>query len=414
MSKSQQNCRACGTELVHDFADLGPMPLANSYPKTLEDARIQKAFPLHARVCSQCFLVQVEDSVPAEEIFSDYAYFSSYSASWVEHARKFTEYARERFGLDQNSHVVEIASNDGYLLQHFVQAGVPVRGVEPAANIAKVAEEKGIPTLNAFFGDETARKMVSDEGQADLIVGNNVLAHTPFIRDFVKGLKTLLKPEGVISIEFPHLLKLMDEVQFDTIYHEHFSYLSLESVERLFAEFGLRLFDVQEVTTHGGSLRIHGCHVESGHETCQGLLDVRASEKDAGLDRIESYGDFFPRIEKIRLQVTGFLEQAKQDGKTVIAYGAAAKGSTLLNYFGVGRDDIAYAVDANPHKQDHLMPGSMLDIRSPDVIRETRPDYVLILPWNLKQEITNQLSYIQEWGGKCFAPIPELQEVPWT
>ncbi|RED50818.1 class I SAM-dependent methyltransferase [Aestuariispira insulae] len=414
MSDVKQLCRACGTELIHDFADLGPMPLANSYPKSLDDAKNQNSYPLHARVCSHCFLVQVEDSVPAEDIFSDYAYFSSYSPSWVEHARKFTEYARDRFDLGAESHVVEIASNDGYLLQHFVAAGVPVRGVEPAANIAKVAEEKGIPTLNAFFGDETANAMVQDEGKADLIVGNNVLAHTPFIRDFVKGLKTLLKPEGVISIEFPHLLKLMEEVQFDTIYHEHFSYLSLEAVERLFAEFGLRLFDVQEVPTHGGSLRIHGCHRESDREECLGLIDVRTKEKAAGLDRIETYSDFFPKIEHIRKQVIGFLEKAKQDGKKVVAYGAAAKGSTLLNYFDVGRDDIDYAVDANPHKQDHFMPGSMLDIRAPQAIRETKPDYILILPWNLKREITEQLSFIREWDGKCYAPIPELHEVPWT
>ena len=414
MSNKEQICRACGTPLIHEFADLGAMPLANSYPKTLADAKQQKSYPLHARVCENCFLVQVEDSVPAEDIFSDYAYFSSYSPSWVEHARQFTVYARDRFGLDENSHVVEIASNDGYLLQHFVAAGVPVRGVEPAANIAKVAEEKGIPTLNAFFGEETAQTMIADEGHADLIVGNNVLAHTPFIRDFVQGLKTLLKPEGVVSIEFPHLLRMMEEVQFDTIYHEHFSYLSLESVERLFAEFDLRLFDVIEVPTHGGSLRIQACHeAAQTHPDCEGLHKVRADEKAAGLDHIDSYAAFFPRIEKIRQEVTGFLAKAKAEGKKVIAYGAAAKGSTLLNYFGVGRDDIDYAVDANPHKQDHLMPGSMLDIRAPEAIRETKPDYVLILPWNLKREITDQLDYIREWGGACYAPIPELHEVPW-
>ena len=374
-------CHFCAAPLTLSLVDLGVTPLANSYLAPEHLARPEPQFPLHARVCNRCRLVQVEAAATPEDIFGHYAYFSSYSTSWVEHARRFTEMARERWRLGPASKVVEVASNDGYLLRHFVAAGIPVLGVEPAANVAESARAVGVATEVAFFGLETAKRLKEAGHAADLLAGNNVFAHVPDINDFVAGLACLLKPEGVISLEFPHLLKMMTEIQFDTIYHEHFSYLSLLTTERILAAHGLRVFDVAELPTHGGSLRIMACHAGcSRHAEGPGLAKVRADEAAASLDRDEGYQGFAPKVEAVRTGLLAFLRQAKAEGKTVAAYGAAAKGNTLLNYCGVGADLISCVVDRNPHKQGCFMPGSRIPIHDPAKLAELRPDYVLILP----------------------------------
>lgn len=400
-------CRGCGATLNQTFVDLGETPLANSYPGAADLDRPDQCYPLHARVCHDCFLVQVDAVVPSEEIFSDYAYFSSYSASWVDHARRFTEMARRRFALDGQSLVVEVASNDGYLLRHFVDAGVPVLGVEPAANVAAVAEAAGVPTVVRFFGRETAADLVAHGKAADLVVGNNVLAHVPDLNDFVAGLGLLLKPGGVVSLEFPHLLRLMEEVQFDTIYHEHFSYFTLTALEPVLARHGLRLFDVETLATHGGSLRLLTCRADcKRHEDGPGLDAVRAAERGAGLDQLSTYTGFAARVAVVKDALRAFLETAKGESKTVAAYGAAAKGNTLLNTCGVGPDLIDYVVDASPHKQGRYLPGSRLPIVGPERLAETKPDYVLILPWNLRHEIISQNPAVSGWGGRWVVPIP--------
>ncbi|WP_026091643.1 class I SAM-dependent methyltransferase [Blastomonas sp. AAP53] len=402
------SCRFCDAPLEHMVVDLGSTPLANNYLSHDQLREPEAVYPLRAIVCTQCWLVQTDAMVSAESIFSHYAYFSSYSASWVEHARQFTVMARERFSLTNASQVVEIASNDGYLLRHFIDAGIPVLGIEPATNVADVARAAGVPTENRFFGAETARDLVSRGLAADLLVGNNVFAHVPDINNFVAGLSTALKPDGVISLEFPHLLQLMENKQFDTIYHEHFYYFSLLAVETVFARHGLKLFDVEELATHGGSLRILGCRADSqAHPIGPGLAKVRADEAAAGLDRLESYAAFQASIEPIRRDLNAFLQQAKTDGKSVAAYGAAAKGNTLLNFCGVTTDLIAYVVDSNPHKQNHYLPGSKLPIHAPQKMAETRPDYVLILPWNIKDEIVAAHD-IKAWGGQFVVPVPAL------
>ena len=402
-------CRFCGMPLKHTFVDLGMSPLAESWLKPSQLNQMEPFYPLHVYVCERCFLVQLEEFESPEHIFSDYAYFSSYSESWLQHASLYVDMAIERFGLNGGSQVVEIASNDGYLLRNFLGKGIKVLGVEPAANVAKVAVEKGIPTVVKFFGEQTARQLVSQGTQADLIVGNNVLAHVPNLNDFVKGLKVLLKPEGTITMEFPHLMQLMAKNEFDTIYHEHFSYLSFTTVEHVFAAHGLALYDVEEQPTHGGSLRIYARHTEDTSKTVSlRAKDLKAREEAAGFARLETYLSFSERVKETKRKLLDFLIRAKREGKSIAAYGAAAKGVTLVNYCGIRTDFIDYAVDLSPHKQGYFMPGVHIPIFHPDKIKETRPDYVLILPWNLRDEIMRQMAGIGDWGGKFVVPIPEV------
>ena len=404
-------CRFCRHPLTEDFVDLGLQPLANSYltPAQLA-AGTEQAWPLRTRVCGNCFLVQADDPVAADAIFDDgYAYFSSYSETWVQHAGRYAEAMIARFGLTKASLVIEIASNDGYLLQHFKAAGIPVLGIEPTANTAEVAVAKGIPTEVVFFNAETGRDLAARGVAADLMAGNNVLAHVPDIADFVAGFQHVLKPEGVLTFEFPHLLNLIEKVQFDTIYHEHFSYLSLLAVDQVLRANGLRAFDVQLLPTHGGSLRLFCCHLGSAHEETEALGVLRNREHDAGLDHIATYRGFTAEVEKVRADFLAFLGRARAEGKTVAAYGAAAKGNTFLNYAGVGTADIVAAFDANPHKQDRFLPGSHVPIYAPAKIAEIRPDYVLILPWNLKDEIMRQLAFIRDWGGRFVTASPETK-----
>ncbi|MFC4273504.1 methyltransferase domain-containing protein [Sneathiella chungangensis] len=403
-------CRFCHQELTRTFVDLGATPLANSYLREERDIAAEKSYPLHARVCVNCFLVQVEDVVPAEDIFSDYAYFSSFSSSWVEHARRYAEKLTQQLGLGQNSLVIEIASNDGYLLKHFVDKGIPVLGIEPAANVAKAADAVGVKTEVAFFGIETANRLAKNGLQADLMAANNVMAHVPDINDFIGGIPILLSETGVFTIEFPHLLNLIEKVQFDTIYHEHYSYLSLLTVEKILGAHGLKVFDVEELPTHGGSLRVYACHKEAQkYAETAGLSAVREKESAAGLDTLAAYGNFTPRVETVRDDLLAFLQNAKAGGKTVAGYGAAAKGNTLLNYCGVGPELIEFVVDRNPEKQGTLLPGSHIPVFAPDKIWTEKPDYVLILPWNLAEEISTDMAAIRDWGGRFVIPIPELE-----
>jgi SAM-dependent methyltransferase len=404
------HCRFCNSELSETFVDLGKTPLANSYLKSNDQIATEKSYPLHARVCGSCFLVQVEDAVPAEDIFSDYAYFSSYSDSWVEHARQYSEKLTQKLLLDGSSLVMEIASNDGYLLQHFAGHSIPVLGIEPAANVAKVAEAKGVKTEVAFFGKETATRLAAQGLKADLMAANNVMAHVPDINDFISGFKILLAENGIFTIEFPHLLNLINKVQFDTIYHEHYSYLSLVTVEKILSAHGLRVFDVEELGTHGGSLRVYACHQECVvHPEANGLLAVQNKEQAAGMTSMKAYSGFTPKVEEAKRALLAFLRQAKTEGKSVAAYGAAAKGNTLLNYCKVGADQIDFVVDRNPEKQDTLLPGSHIPVFGPEHIAAEKPDYVLILPWNLADEISKDMKHISEWGGKFAIPIPTLK-----
>jgi hypothetical protein len=407
-------CRFCRAPLTRTFLDLGNQPLANSYLTRAElEAGTERAFPLHARVCGECFLVQVDDPVAAEAIFdSGYAYFSSYSESWVAHAKRYAEAMRARLGLGPQSLVVEIASNDGYLLQHFVAAGVPVLGIEPSANTAEAARAVGVPTEVAFFNAETGQALAARGVAADLMAANNVLAHVPDIGGFVAGFRHVLKPEGVLTFEFPHLLNLIELVQFDTIYHEHFSYLSLLAVERVLASQGLRVFDVERLPTHGGSLRLFCAHQGSAHAETEALRRLRADEAAAGLNRIETYAGFAPRVEAVRDGFLAFLKGAKAEGKTVAAYGAAAKGNTFLNYAGATTADLVCAFDANPHKQDRFLPGSHVPILAPEQVAEVKPHYLLILPWNLKDEIMEQMAHIRDWGGRFVTASPEVMVHP--
>ena len=385
-------------------------PLANSYVKPEHLNRMEPFYPLHAYVCDQCFLVQLEEFTSAGQIFSDYAYFSSFSDSWVEHARAYADMAVKRFQFDQQSKVVEIASNDGYLLQHFVSRNIPTLGIEPAANVAEAAVKKGINTKIAFFGEKTALDLVTEGWRADLIIGNNVLAHVPDLNDFVRGLKILLKPAGVITMEFPHLMRLMDENQFDTIYHEHFSYFSFITAERVFAKHGLRIFDVEELPTHGGSLRIFANHIDDGAKPAgPHVRDLRSREELAGFTGLPYYLAFGEQVAETKRKLLSFLVASKQNGKRIVGYGAPAKGNTLLNYCGVRTDFLDYTVDRSPHKQGQYLPGVHIPICEPDRIRQTRPDYVLILPWNLKDEIMKQMAFVREWGGQFVVPIPEVK-----
>ncbi|MFZ5951013.1 MAG: methyltransferase domain-containing protein [Candidatus Rifleibacteriota bacterium] len=403
-------CRFCKTELQHTFADLGMSPFSNSYVQPRHYNCAEAYYPLHTYVCHNCFLVQLEEFKSPDQIFSDYAYFSSYSKSWLEHCKKYVDMMIERFHFNESSFVTEIASNDGYLLQYFVERGIPVLGVEPAANVAEVAISKGIRTVVEFFSRVTARSLVVNfSHKADLILGNNVLAHVPDINDFVAGLKIFLTDNGVITFEFPHLLQLIQHSQFDTIYHEHFSYLSLLSVEKIFAAQGLELFDVQQLPTHGGSIRIFAQHAGGPQALNQRLIDLRQSEANAGLDRLETYTSFAQKIVKIKSDLLEFMIGQQRDGKKVVGYGAPAKGNTLLNYCGIGPEYLPFTVDLSPHKQGTLLPGSRIPVFAPGKITEARPDYVLILPWNLRDEIMAQMAHIKSWGGRFVVPIPQLE-----
>jgi len=402
-------CRFCAAPLEHVFADLGMSPLANSYLTPEQANGMEPFYPLRAFACSSCFLVQLEEFETPDQIFSEYAYFSSYSSTWLDHSRRYVEEMVERFGIDERSHVVELASNDGYLLQYFRERGVPVLGIEPAANVAKVALQKGIPTLVEFFGRETARSLAT-ESAADLLIGNNVLAHVPDLNDFVAGMKLLLKPGGVITMEFPHLVRLVEQNQFDTIYHEHFSYFSFLTVRRVFAEHGLRLFDVQELPTHGGSLRIYGCHADDdGKPDTERATELVSRELGGGYEDVQTYLNYAHRVREEKREILSFLIELKRQRLSIAGYGAPAKGNTLLNFCGIGTDFIDYTVDLNPEKQAHLLPGSHIPIRAPEALRETKPDVVLILPWNLREEIMEQHAYIGEWGGRFAARAPEMR-----
>jgi SAM-dependent methyltransferase len=403
------SCRFCAAPLETVFADLGMSPLANSYVAPEQANAMERFYPLCARVCGECLLVQLEEFETPEAIFSDYAYFSSYSTTWLDHSRHYVEQMVERWGLDGSSQVVEVASNDGYLLQYFVERGVPVLGVEPAANVAEAAVEKGVPTVVEFFGVALATTLRKQRG-ADLLLGNNVLAHVPDLNDFVGGMKVLLAPEGVITMEFPHLLRIIEDNQYDTIYHEHFSYFSFLTVRRVFAAHGLRLFDVEELPTHGGSLRIYGCHDDDASKPdTDRAAELLAREEAAGLGSLETYHAYADRVARDKRQALGFLIDLKRQGKSIAGYGAPAKGNTFLNYCGMRTDFLDYTVDANPHKQGHLLPGTHIPIRPLEALRETRPDIVLILPWNLREEVMEQHGYIREWGGRFAARAPELR-----
>jgi SAM-dependent methyltransferase len=406
----QSGCRFCGAKLEHTFVDLGMSPLCESFLPGEQLNQMEAFYPLHAYVCGSCFLVQLEAYVTPEHIFSDYAYFSSYSDSWLAHAKKYTDRMMERFGIGEKSFVVELASNDGYLLQYFVEKKVSVLGIEPAANVAAVAVKKGVPSLVKFFGRETARELSAAGKQADLLLGNNVLAQVPDLNDFVAGMKILLKPSGVITMEFPHLQRLMEENQFDTIYHEHFSYFSFVTVEKIFAAHGITLFDVEELPTHGGSLRIFGRHAEdSSKQVTERVTELRKREEAAGATRLETYSRFAEQVKETKRKLLEFLIGAKRDGKHIAGYGAPGKGNTLLNYCAIRSDFLDYTVDRNPYKHGRFLPGTHVPIFPPDRIRETKPDFLLILPWNLKDEIIKQNAFIREWGGKFVVPIPEVQ-----
>lgn len=402
-------CRLCGAGLRHTFCDLGMTPLSNAYLEAGQLNAMERFYPLHARVCGECFLVQLEQFEAPEGIFSDYAYFSSYSDSWLRHAEDYAAAMVARFGIGPASRVVEIASNDGYLLQYFKRRGVPVLGIEPAANVARAAEEKGIPTRVEFFGAQCAGRLAAQGRRADLIVANNVLAHVPALNDFVEGIRILLAPGGIATLEFPHLLRLMLENEFDTIYHEHFSYFSLLAAGRLFAAHALRLFDVEELPTHGGSLRLFVGHENSAaREKTASVKAVLAAERAAGLDRLETYAAFQEQAREAKRGLLEFLIGATRAGKRIAAYGAAAKGNTLLNYCGIGGDFVEYVADRSPHKQGKYLPGTHIRIEHPDRIRETRPDYLLVLPWNIKDEVMEQNACIREWGGRFVVPIPQV------
>ena len=401
-------CRFCGTALTRSFANLGATPPSNAFLRESDLDKPETFYPLHARVCESCLLVQLEEFTTPEEIFTDYAYFSSYSASWLRHAESYAAMAIDRFGLDHASHVIEIASNDGYLLQFFARRGVPVLGIEPAANVARQAEAKGVPTLVRFFSRATARKLVQEGTRADLLIGNNVLAHVPVLNDFVAALRIALKPEGVVTMEFPHLMRLIEEAQFDTIYHEHFSYFSFLTAERVFAAHGLRIFDVESLSTHGGSLRIYACHADAKRKPTAAVARLEAAERAAGLDRLDIYEGFGERVARLKRGFVRFLIEAKDAGKSIAGYGAAAKGNTLLVTSGVGPDLIDYVVDANPHKQGLFLPGSHIPIVAPSRLAETRPDYIVILPWNLKHEIAEAASEARGWGARFVVAVPEL------
>jgi len=404
------SCRFCGAPLTRTFVDLGMSPLCESYLSAGQLNQGEVFYPLHVYVCGGCWLVQLQEFVSVESIFNEYAYFSSYSDSWLAHAKKYTDQMIERFGLDRNSNVVELASNDGYLLQYFVAHRIPVLGIEPAANVADVALKRNIPTLVKFFNRELASELAAEGKRADLLLGNNVLAQVPDLNSFVAGMEILLSDRGVITLEFPHLLRLMEETQFDTIYHEHFSYFSLITAEAILLAHGLRVFDVDELSTHGGSLRIYACHsADDSKPTSPRVRELRAREDAYGMTRLECYDSFGGRVRETKRALLEFLIEAKRKRKTIVGYGAPGKGNTLLNYCGIRTDFLDYTVDRNPYKQGKFLPGTHIPIDSPERVRYTKPDYLLILPWNLKDEIMRQNAYIRDWGGQFVVPIPGVR-----
>ncbi len=406
---SGKKCRFCGAGLQRTFVDLGASPLANSYLEAEQVHDMERFYPLHAYLCDSCYLVQLVESQSPEKIFSEYAYFSSYSDTWLKHVSDYADKVTTLFHLGPSSQVIEIASNDGYLLRYFKEKDVRVLGIEPAANVARVAEAAGIPTLVKFFGTQAASELVAQGVRADLLIGNNVLAHVPDLNDFVRGMKLLLAEDGILTMEFPHLLKLMAHNQFDTIYHEHFSYFSFITAERVFSRHGMTLFDVEELATHGGSLRIYARHAENAlHPVSARVSSLKEAERRYGMDSPAAYKGFSEKVKECKRGLLEFLINAKRHNKTVVGYGAPAKGNTLLNYCGIRTDFVDYTVDRNPVKQGKYLPGTRIPICHPDRIRETRPDYLLVLPWNLKDEIMEQTSYIREWGGKYLVPIPEV------
>jgi SAM-dependent methyltransferase len=410
LQPARSACRLCGAALRHTFTDLGMSPPCEAYVPPDQLSSVEAFYPLHVFVCDQCLLVQLPEHVSPQEIFTEYAYFSSYSDSWLAHAKAYAGKMVDRFDLGPKKLVVELASNDGYLLQYFQALGVPVLGVEPAANVAREAVRKGIPTRVEFFGRETAAAMVGEGIQADLIAANNVFAHVPDMRSFTAGMKTLLKPGGVITIEIPHLMRLMEHNQFDTIYHEHFSYWSFITATRMLGDFGLTVFDVEELSTHGGSMRIYARHADDeSHPVTERVRELTRREEEAGFTRLETYFSFDEKVKRTKRNILSFLIEAKRAGKSIAGYGAPGKGNTLLNYCGIRTDFLDYTVDRNPYKHGRFLPGTRIPIHPPEKLRETRPDYVFILPWNLKEEIRQQLAYVRDWGGKLVVPIPDIE-----
>ena len=404
------NCRHCHHPLQHVFLDLGFAPPSNAYLSAAELNKPERYYPLKLFVCEHCWLVQTEDYAQADELFShDYAYFSSVSHSWLAHASRYTEMITKRIGLNRDSHVIEVASNDGYLLKNFVAAGIPCLGIEPTASTAAAAEKLGIPVLREFFGEALAQRLVKEGKQADLILGNNVYAHVPDINDFTKGLGAALKPGGTITLEFPHLMRLMEHTQFDTVYHEHFSYLSLYSASQIFLQAGLRVCDVEELPTHGGSLRVYGCHADDERATAPAVQAMLEEEARRGMRSLQTYQTFQSRADRVKDDLLLFLIEQKRAGKRVAGYGAAAKGCTLLNYAGIKPDLLPYVCDAAPSKQGKYLPGSHVPILHPDVLRERKPDVILILPWNIQAEVTQQMAHVRDWGGKFAVAVPTIK-----
>ena len=413
MSAPVSHCRFCGTAVTHTVVDLGMSPLCESFVPAERLNAMEPFYPLHAKVCAVCWLVQVDEYVGAHEIFTEYAYFSSFSESWLQHAHRYVDMITERLALTSSSRVVELASNDGYLLQWFVQKGIPALGIDPAVNVAEAARARGVPTLTILFGEQTAPAVVAEHGHADLVIGNNVLAQVPDLNGFVAGIRILLAPTGVATLEFPHLLRLLEGNQFDTIYHEHFGYFSLAVCERIAARHGLTVFDVEELTTHGGSLRLYLRHAaDATKPVTDAVHALRALEQAEGLETLERYARFTAQVEETKRRILSFLIEARRAGKQVVGYGAPGKGNTLLNYCGIRTDFLAYTVDRNPYKHGRYTPGTHIPIHAPERIAETRPDYVFILPWNLRDEVVAQLAYIREWGGRCVVPIPTLEVLP--
>jgi SAM-dependent methyltransferase len=407
---TEPSCRFCGASLHTTFVDLGMSPLCESYVPADRVAAMERFYPLHVKVCDSCLLTQLEEFVTADEIFSEYAYFSSYSDSWVAHAANYVELAVERFGLDESSLVMELASNDGYLLQHVVKRGIPALGIEPAANVAAAAIAQGIETVVEFFGQDLARRLTAEGRTADLLAANNVMAHVPDLNDFVGGIATVLAPQGVATIEVPHLLRLVENNQFDTIYHEHFSYFSMLTARKVLNAHGLELFDVDELKSHGGSLRLYAQRADTGLQAVSPRVEELAErERGLGFDTLEGHRSFAERVNETKWRLLEFLIARRRDGKRIAGYGAPGKGNTLLNFCGIRTDLLEYTVDRNPYKQGQFLPGTHIPIKHPDTLAQDRPDYILILPWNLKDEIAEQLAYTQEWGAKLIVPIPEVQ-----
>ena len=403
-------CRFCRAALRHTFVDLGMSPLCESYVPAERVAAMEAFYPLHAKVCESCLLVQLEEFVTADAIFSEYAYFSSYSDSWVEHARSYVEMAVERFGLDENSLVVELASNDGYLLQHVLGRGIPALGIEPAANVARVGRELGIETVVEFFGRELASQLAAEGRLADLLVANNVMAHVPDLNDFVGGMGIVLAPDGVATIEVPHLLRLVESNQFDTIYHEHFSYFSLLTARRVLEAHCLEVFDVDELKSHGGSLRLYAQRAGTGRQAVTSRVkELAERERGLGFDTLEAHRSFSRQVNETKWRLLEFLIARRREGKRIVGYGAPGKGNTLLNFCGIRTDLLEYTVDRNPYKQGQYLPGTHIPIKHPEVLEQDRPEYILILPWNLKEEIADQLAYTRDWGAQFVVPIPEVQ-----